>query len=71
MALYISNDYKYNKCQEITVINNLIITLLEKCPYFYGKILAAEFPDSFFFVRKFTEIEIYGKVPVKCTKFRK
>jgi len=29
--------------------------LLEKFPYFYGKILAAKFPDSFFFARKFTE----------------
>ena len=32
-----------------------LATLLEKFPYFYGKILAAKFPDSFFFARKFTE----------------
>ena len=28
VALYIFNDYKYNKCQEITVMNNLIIRIV-------------------------------------------
>ena len=39
--------------------------LLEKFPFFYGKIPAAKFPDSFFLPVNLRKVEIYGKVSVK------